>query len=189
MRWLRSLFSSAWAGFVILAICVGFLADFPVGRSKLEDSVSTILPIGVALLPYIALGGTVYATGVIGRWALKRILDLLNDGPSVRRFQALATRIQTAQSGIISYLGPSLWSSTYRDTAFASQLITELQLLLEQLTKLGIRVPPSAEINIEERGQLLVAYLARMRTFAERGELHHARQDNFWVDWLNDEDA
>ena len=183
MRWLQSLLRSTWAAFVILAVCVGFLADFPTSRSKLEDSMSALLSVGVALLPYIAFGGILYSSGLIGTWTVKRILDWKNDGPSVRRFQSLAASIEKYNGELIVYLEMPPGFRTYRETSFASRLIMELRFVLEQLAGLRIPGPALGNIDIDEQGQPLVAYLAMMQTYAKNGELHRARQNNFWANW------
>ena len=188
MQRLGSILSSTWTGFAVLAVCLGFFADFPVGRPKLEASVSTVLPIGAALLPYLAFGGSIYGGGLILAWVYRHIVDRVNDGTSVRKFQALAVRIGKCNSALIAHLESwPLRSRIYGETSYASRLIAELQFVLEQLADLGIPVPPLGDIDIGEHGQPLVAYLATMQTYAKNGELRRARENDFWANWFAEE--
>ena len=65
---IRSVLGSAWTTFVVIAICVGFLADIFSNREYLEGALGGILPMGAALLPYMALGGIVYSGGRFLWW-------------------------------------------------------------------------------------------------------------------------
>lgn len=184
MRLLRKFLSSAWTGFAILAVCVGFIADFPVGRSELEDSVNAIFPVGAASLPYLALGGVIYGGGLIVRWISRTSADLLHGGPSVRRFQSLSRDIGTCNRLLVNHLeGFHPSSEAYSKTARETELNIEINLLLDGLQSLGIPVPDFGQVGNEERLRFLVAYLTAMETLARSGNLKHAQRSDL-VDQL-----
>ena len=183
MRWLRSFLSPTWQGFAIFCVCLGFLADFPIGRDKLVDSVNATHPILAALLPYIAVFGVIYGGGLAGRWLFRKSVDFRNDTSSVRKFQALGLRIGKYTRDLISRLeDPLAVYSSFRPFSNASheaQLKLELKFVLGQLEQLGIPIPDFMPLKEQHQWQALVAYLTTMETLARSGDLSHARQSKF----------
>ena len=162
-------------------MCLGFLADFPIGRDKLEDSVNAIHPILAALLPYIAVFGVIYGSGLAGRWLFLKSVDFRNDTSSVRKFQALGVRIGNHKRGLISRLeDPLAGYVSFRPFSNASheaQLTLELEFILGQLKQLGIPVPDFMPLKEQHQWQALVTYLATMQQLAKNGYLKRARQN------------
>ena len=184
MRWFLSRLPPAWSAFLVLAACVGFLVDLGTVRSTFEDSVNEVLPVVAAFLPLIAYIVAVWAIGIIVAKAVRLGIDWKNDGPSVRKFQALSHDIMECKLDLMSLLTPRPMEYGHENVSRATQFVTELNLLLEQLHELGIRVPIREEVrNINESGDRLIAYLERMRILAQDGRLSHARQDTLWENW------
>ena len=169
-----------WTSFVVLSVCLGFFADFPVGRAKLEDGMNAIHPIGAALLPYIAFAGAISGGVQIVLWVVRTGIDLLNDGPSMRKFKALASAIRDCKVDLITYLEITYLSSeVFAKTDRETRLTVEVKLLMDQLEALKIPVPDFRTIGNQEQWKFLVAYLASMETLASSGNLKHARQSQF----------
>ena len=179
MRWLRTRLSPTLAGFVILITSLGFLADFPVGRSRLEDSVSSIFPIGAALLPYIALAGVIFGGGQVSPWIIRKSIELLHNGPSVRKFRALEGPLQQCKHHLIEYVETPSSSSLSR-VSDHSALIVELNLVIRQLIELDIQVPDFGYLINRERSRSWVAYLAATEELAKSGRLQDAREGNVY---------
>lgn len=83
--------------------CLGFLVDFPVAKDGLQDSVSALSPVVGESLPWMAWGGLVICMVVLGMWLYQWIVDRLNDGPSVRRFRALAAKLRNCQAILLLF--------------------------------------------------------------------------------------
>ena len=160
--------------------CLGFLADFPGGRSKLEDSMSAILPLGAAFLPYLALVGVIYGGGQIASWVVRTSRDLLQDGPSMREFKALASAVGDCKRDLLTHLQTTYLSSDiFTKTERESRLTVEVKLLMDQLQALKVPVFDFSHIGNQEQWQMLVAYLTTMETLAQSGNLSHARRSKF----------
>lgn len=175
MRRLRTQLSPTLAGLVILVTSLSFLADFPAWRSRLDDSLNDIFPVGAALLPYIALAGIVYSGGQLGIWLIGKGIDLLRNRSRVREFQALEDPLGKSKRHLIQYVEtPS--SSPLGKVSDRSALIVELNLIVRQLIELDIQVPDFGYLINRERSQSWVAYLAAMEELAKGGRLQDARE-------------
>ena len=184
MRWFRSLFSQTWMSFVVFCVCLGFLADFPIGRDKLENSVNAIHPILAALLPYIAMFGVIYGSGLAGRWLFLKSVDFRNDASSVRKFQALGVRIGNCKRDLISHLeDPYLSFRPFSNASHEAQLMGELEFVLGQLKQLGIPVPDFMPLKEQYQWQALVTYLATMQQLAKNGYLKRPRSPSEKHGW------
>ena len=163
MRWSRYVLSRTWAAFVVLCICLGFLADFPGGRPNLEGVMTAIHPMVTALLPYLALGGGIYSGGIVGWWVLSKCIDIRNDGRSVRKFQALSDSIEACRLNLISYAeGSYRLETAYRNTSYQSAVTVEVNQVLNKLERLKIPMPNYTQFEGSERSLYLVAYLSAM---------------------------
>ena len=143
---------------------------------------NAIFPIGAALLPYIAFAGVIYGGGLIASWVVRTSRDLLQDGPSMREFKALASAIGDCKCDLLTHLKTTrLSSDVFAKTARESKLTVEVKLLMDQLKALKVPVPDFRQIQIgnQEHTLFLVAYLSSMETLASSGNLKHARQSQF----------
>ena len=177
MQRLRTQLSPTLAGLVILVTSLSFLTDFPAWRSRLEDSLTDIFPVGAAVLPYLALAGVVYAGGQVSIWIIGKGIDLLRNGPRVRAFRALEEPLGKSKHHLIQYVEtPS--SSSLGKVSDRSALIVELNLIVRQLIELDIQVPDFGYLVNRERSQSWVAYLAAMEELAKGGRLQDALEGN-----------
>jgi len=179
MHRLRTQLSPTLAGLVILVTSLSFLADFPVGRSRLEDSVSSIFPIGAALLLYLALAGVVFGGGQLSLWIIRKGIDLLRDGPNVRKFRALEGPLRQCKHHMIEYVETASSYSLGR-VSDHSALIVELNLVVRQLIELNIQVPDFGYFTNRERSRTWVAYLSAMEELSKGGRLQDARESNIY---------
>ena len=151
MDTLYKIVASLWTAFVILSVCLGFFADFPTGRSQLEDSLSNILPLGAALLPYIALAGVVGFGGRILVWAIKWRIDHWKEGPKMRRLKGMQSRIKLCQSLLESLDNPARMAITRFETEkIFTQLDTEWRRLRIKMESVGV---DTSEINLTDENQ------------------------------------
>ena len=151
MDTLYKIVASLWTAFVILSVCLGFFADFPTGRSQLEDSLSNILPLGAALLPYIAFAGVVGFGGRILVWAIKWSIDHLKEGPEIRRLKGMQYRIKLCKSLLESLDNPARMVITQFETETSFiQLNMEWRHLRIKMESVGV---DTSEINLTDQSQ------------------------------------
>ena len=165
---------------------MSFLVNFPAGRTQLEDSVSTLTPLGAALLPYIAVAGVFGFGGCFAFWVLQRSVDAWTGGPDKRHFMRLHGRIERCKASLSVYdnnmfnlepwddnsFGSSFWSERYAEYI---HLHEELQQLERDLKIIGIRTP---EIDLYDyyKGANLHQHLVRLEVLARHGNVQSARE-------------
>ena len=174
MGFVKRVLDSLSTGFVGLCICLGFWADIPVPKDKLENAVSTTIPLGAALLPWLVLGATVLFAVHTARVCFAWVTDRLRDGPSVRKFKALAPRTRHCREILVRYCDAR--SCGEGEHAFQySQANVEVRQLLDELTGLGIPTRPFDKVQERERLPFFISYFTGMESLATNGNLRHAR--------------
>ena len=170
-RWLASL----WTAFVGLGACLGFWADLPVSKDALVNAVSAIVPLGAALLPWVVWISTLYfglrIIQAFGVW----VIDLRNDVPSARRFQALAQRVKSCRVQLTDYLDLPSPEGKGEDISQRSRANVEVRMLLCEFQDLGISTPEFDNVQDEEKVVYLISYFTGMERLAAGGHLRHAR--------------
>ena len=111
---------------------------------------------------------------VLGMWLYQWIVDRLNDGPSVRRFRALAAKLRNCQEILLLFFDAPTPSEIER-SANASSINVQIKLVFEELSELDIWFPPFQDVRSHEEIGPLASYLSGMGTLAETGNLIHAR--------------
>lgn len=177
---MRKLASSLWTAFVAFSVCLGILADFPKGRGVLEEELNNLLPLAAALLPYIAIAGVVYGGGRIGLWMVSEGIYVLTNGPTIRKFEALAPRLRECRTGLVNLLDNNYFlESEYYKRSINIQWMVEIRLVLRQLVRLGIPAPEFKPPGTNGQARFWVGYFVAMERFAANGELDHARRSQF----------
>ena len=174
-NWLRKSPAALYAAFAGIALCLDFLADFPVAKSHLVNAVDAVFPLGAAILPWAAWGVIIvlgsFSALKISQW----VVDRVGDGPSRRRFQGMGPRLSYCRAGIVSlYDTPSFMPRSGDEIAQRAEVNAEVNLIFDQLRSLRITLPkPDVKTDV------LIAYFATMETLADRGELRRARNHQF----------
>ena len=108
-------------------------------RDSIPDISISVVTIMVWLIPKVALGGMVFFGGMLLTALFLWVRDLLRKGPSIRKFQALAQRVQECQSTLTEH-----YDRPRRGVSHAARFgvaYAQVELLLEDLRRLGIETP------------------------------------------------
>ena len=176
MRHIWRVLSSLWAAFVGLVACLSFWADLPVPKDRLVDAMSSaIAPLGAALLPWVVWVSTLYfglrIIQAFGLW----VIDRWNDGPSARRFQSLAPRIQSCRERLTEYLDLPGPEGEGENIFQRSRANVEVRMLLHEFQDLGISITEFDNVQDEKRVAYLISYFTGMESLAAGGHLRPAR--------------
>ena len=173
---IQKIVGSLWTAFAVFALCLGLLVDFPNGRDKLEDSVSAVLPVAAALLPYIAMVGSIVGGGRIVIWASMLGIDRLNQGPSRRAFIVLNADIRLTKELLISQSNNHLLFLSDKAAAYSNycKVVAQLDNLRTKLVKLEIEI---GIIDVEREDQRLqmIGMLSSLEVHAVQGDIEKAR--------------
>ena len=175
---LRKVFGSLWTAFAVIAVCVGFLADFPSGREQLEESIGNIFPLAVAILPYVAIAGVALFGGRILIWVWRWLRDVLDDGPSKRAFKSQHDNLAECKDLLIDF-------QKYRPVAHHREVVASMQArfseicaridqLNVELSNLDITME-MFDINDESQANEMIDQLARLEVYSAKGDLDRAR--------------
>ena len=154
MRLVSKIVVVAWSLGGALGAALGIWADFPVNRAKLEDSMSGALSIGVAFLPFLALGVAITTGGILATGLIRWVVYLVNDGPGVAKFRSVAADIGTCKDKVIGHLETAPERSSlgaFSGAAEASAFTVELNLLIDQLMELKIYIPVHDWSSLESK--------------------------------------
>ena len=176
MRFVKRVLNSLWVGFVGLCICLGFWADLPAPKDKLESAVSAIIPVGAALLPWAVWGATVFFAVHTARASYAWVADRLRGGPSVRKFQALAPRARHCREILVRHSDAQSCDEGEGEHTFQySHANVEIRQLLYEFTRLGISTPTFNKVQEREQLPFFISYFTGMESLATNGNLQHAK--------------
>ena len=114
------------------------------------------------------------------QWVVRTGIDLLHDGPSMRKFKALASAVGDCKRDLLTHLETTYLSSdVFTKTERESRLTVEVKLLMDELQALKVPVLDFSHIGNQEQWKMLVAYLTTIEMLARSGNLSHARQSKF----------
>ena len=173
---LQKAVGSIWAAFVVFCVCLGFLADFPSGRDQLEGSISAILPIAAALMPYIAIAGITYFGSrivyVLSIWSVDRI----NGGPKKRAFIAKQSEIQRCKNLLIQYGDEFLRLLDDKGRAYSQycESVAQLEALRSDLRNLEIDIGVIS-VEVDQQRLQMIGMLSSLEVHARNGDIEKAR--------------
>ena len=170
---IRSFLNSVWTIFVGLGACVGFWADIPIEKSRLDDTVSTLFPLAAVLLPYVIFAATIYFGGKCLLWSYNVAMFLKAGGPAREHFSTYQPQID----GLLRLLRifRRAEEENEMDIEIEAKLLVELAYFARHMEKLNVWAPPIdpvARNNVKP----WVEYLVRLDVLARHGYLKEARE-------------
>ena len=177
MDGLKRLIKWSWAGFVIVAACVGTYADFLEVRASSSSDLPEISVMITTGLYYLSVIGIPLGVGyLVFQWG--RIwIDLRRDGPSVRRFQAMSESIKTCRVLLALYAGRTRGlENEYEDLMRRTDVSALVTSVSSRLGELKIPTDALEQFTGLERTRQTLTYLSFMERLAREGDIWTARR-------------
>ena len=177
--WLRKKCALAWGDIAGTGVLLGLLVDF----SAVADRMSAITSVGGAVLSSLVTFGIIFAAGTLGTWfamwSAKWVPSLWNDGPSVKRFRALAPQLRALRTRATRHYENrgGAFIGSFPTVSEGASISADFSQLFNRLAALKILVFEALSYRDDTpRGRRFwVAYLANMEHLARWGSLKSAR--------------
>ena len=183
LQHIREFLPPVWTVFLVLCICLGFLADVFTAWSLVGNHADTATSVLAALAVYLAIGVAVLSGGYLATWAFKKARRLKRGRRDADKFKALAPDIGKLRDRLRQGLEELRVSGPSPGTAeVLGIMLVEAEMLTRRLDELGIPdfdEDDGALGNSAAHIRLLITYLSALEKAALSGDLLLARSDTF----------
>ncbi len=166
----------------VRAKVVGFLFFLSVLADifGVTDRLDALLPVVPALIPLIALFGTLAFGVLLVERIVWFVVDRRNKGPAGRKFMCLHSAIVEARELVeaLDIRKPGETEAGYQGRVVRAY--TKVQILEHELKQLGISMPPVRDLHNDKK-RTWVSALSRIEGLSEKGLFEAAaRFGEFW---------